>query len=157
MKLIPRNFATGNLAPGTVLLKRSAIALTALIVSAAAFAAPPDKGSRWHDGSRHGPPGAEHQLAWLDEALDLSDAQSAELLALLQSAEAERQALHEQIMAEYRPELCALMQETEAGIVAVLTPEQVSAFEDLQANRRNRSDGRWGHGPAGFDCNAADD
>lgn len=145
--------------PGLIRLQRSAVTLAALLLSFAAFAGPPadppDGGPRWHDGSRHGPPGAEQHLARLDEALDLSDAQSAELLALLQAAEADRQVLHERIMSEYRPEICALMQDTEAGIVAVLTPEQAAAFEDLKANRRDRFAAHWGHGPAGFDCDSA--
>lgn len=146
-----------NTRPGYVRLQRSAVALAALLLSFAALAGPPDDSPRWHDGPRHGPPGAEQHLARLDEALDLSDAQSAELLALLQTVEAERQALHERIMTEYRPEICALMQDTEAGIVAVLTPEQAALFEELKANRRDHFAGRWGHGPVGFDCDSADD
>lgn len=154
-----------NTSPGLVRLQRSAVALAALLLSFAALAGPPADAPanahagapNWHDGSRHGPPGAEQHLARLDEALDLSDAQSAELLTLLQAVEADRQALHERIMAEYRPEICALMQDTEADIVAVLTPEQAVAFEELKANRRDRFAGRWGHGLAGFDCDAADE
>ena len=142
---------------GFLRIQWSAIGLAALLLSGAAVAGPPDDSPRWHDKARHGPPGAEQHLARLDEALDLSDAQSAELLALLQTAEAERQALHERIMSEYRPEICALMQDTEAGIVAVLTPEQAATLEDLKANRRDRSTGRWGHGFAGFDCDTAED
>jgi len=150
-----------NPGPGYVRTQRSAVALAALLLSFAAFAGPPTDtppgASRWHDGPRHGPPGAEQHLARLDEALDLSDAQSAELLELLQTAEAERQALHERIMSEYRPEICALMQDTEAGIVAVLTPEQAATFEELKESRHGHHSGRWGPGMPGFDCDAAED
>lgn len=146
-----------NASPGFLPVRRSALALTALLIGTAALAGSPEGAPRWHDGPRHGPLGAEQHLARLDEALDLSDAQSAELLALLQSADAERQALHERIMSEYRPEICALMQETDSGILAVLTPEQAETFGELKANRRDRSGGRWGHGMGDFDCGSADD
>jgi Spy/CpxP family protein refolding chaperone len=59
-------------------------------------------------------------------------------------------------MMEYRPEICALKQETEAGIVAVLTPEQAATLEQLQAERRDRWGGRWGYGMPDLDCAATD-
>lgn len=134
----------------------SLLALALLTASATASAQPPGFGQRGHDGARHhGPPGAEQQLARLDEALDLSDEQAAQLLEVLQTTEAERQALHERVMAEFRPEFCALMEETDSGILALLTPEQAATFDQLKAERRERAGGRWGRGMPGLDCEAA--
>jgi Spy/CpxP family protein refolding chaperone len=131
------------------------LSLSALMFAASAMAESPrgnGPGGEWH----HGPPGAEQQLSRLDHALDLSDAQSAELLAALQAADAERQALHERVMAEFRPEICALMQDTDADILAVLTPEQAESYRQMQEERRQRQGGDWdggrGHRFADLDC-----
>jgi Spy/CpxP family protein refolding chaperone len=133
------------------------LALTTLMFAASAMAEPPrgkGTGGEW----RHGPPGAEQQLARLDRALELNDEQSAELLVVLQAADAERRALHERVMAQYRPEVCALMLETDADIIAVLTPEQAEAFLLMKEERRHqRKDGGWGRHMADFDCYAAED
>ena len=121
------------------------LSLSALLFAASAMAEPPrgnGPGGEWH----HGPPGAEQQLSRLDQALDLSDEQSAELLTVLQAADAERQALHERVMAEFRPEICALVQETDADILAVLTPEQAESYRQMQEERRQRQGGGWGGG-----------
>jgi Spy/CpxP family protein refolding chaperone len=132
------------------------VALTTLMFAASAMAEPPrgkGQGGEWH----HGPPGAEQQLARLDQALELSDEQSAELLAVLQAADAEREALHERVMAQFRPEICALMLETDADVIAVLTPEQAEAFQQMKEERRQRKDGGWGGHMAGFGCYAVED
>lgn len=132
------------------------LALTTLMFAASAMAEPArGKGLRaeWH----HGPPGAEQQLARLDQALELSDEQAAELLSVLQAADAERQALHERVMAQFRPEICALMLETDAEVIAVLTPEQAEAFQQMKEERRQRKDGGWGGHMAGFGCYAVED
>lgn len=132
------------------------LALTTAMFAASAMAEPP-RGKGNSGEWRHGPPGAEQQLARLDQALELSDEQSAELLGVLQAADAERQALHERVMAEFRPEICALMLETEADIIAVLTPEQAETFQQLKEERRQRKDGGWGGHMAGFGCYAGED
>jgi Spy/CpxP family protein refolding chaperone len=131
------------------------LSLSAVLFAASAMAEPPrgsGPGGEW----RNGPPGAEQQLSRLDQALDLSDAQSAELLAVLQAADAERQALHQRVMAEFRPEICALMQDTDADILAVLTPEQAATYQQMKEERRQRhgggQDGGWGHRFGELDC-----
>lgn len=131
------------------------LSLGALMFAASAMAEPPrgnGPGGEWH----HGPPGAEQQLSRLDQALDLSDEQSAELLAVLQAAEAGRQALHERVMAELRPEICTLMQDTDADILAVLTPEQAATWQQMKEERRQRQnggqDGGRGHRFGDLDC-----
>ena len=132
------------------------LSLTALVCAASAMAEPPHgqgPGGEWH----HGPPGPEQQLSRLDQALDLSDEQSAELLAVLQAADAEREALHERVMAEFRPELCALMQDTDADILAVLTPEQAATWQQIKDERRQHKEGGRGHRFGDLDCAAAGD
>jgi Spy/CpxP family protein refolding chaperone len=134
----------------------SILALITLMFAASAMAEPPrGKGPSgdWH----HGPPGAEQHLARLDQALELNDEQSAELLAVLQAADAEREALHERVMAQFRPEICALMLETDADVIAVLTPEQAETFLQMKEERRQRKDGGWGRRMADFDCHAVED
>lgn len=128
--------------------RKLALVLGAVLVSGAVLAAPPGNGPGQRDGARHGPPGAEQQLAHLDSALDLSDEQSAQVLELLQAAEAERRALQEEIMEQFRPQLCALRNDTDAGILALLTQEQAGNYEALKENRRQHR----GFGPAGLDC-----
>ena len=130
------------------------LSLSALLFAASAMAEPPrgnGPGGEWH----HGPPGAEQQLSRLDQALDLSDAQSAELLAVLQAADAERQALHGRVMADFRPEICALTQDTDADILAVLTPEQAENYRQMQEERRQRQGGGRGHRFGDLDCAGA--
>lgn len=116
------------------------LSLSALLFAAGAMAEPPrgdGPGGEWH----HGPRGAEQQLSRLDQVLDLSDEQSAELLTVLQAAEAERLALHERVMTEFRPEMCALVQQADADILAVLTPEQAESYRQMQEERRQRQEG----------------
>ena len=128
--------------------RKLSLILGALLVSGALVAAPPGGGPGKRDGTRHGPPGAEQQLAHLDSALDLSDEQSAQVLELLQAAEAERRVLQEEIMEQFRPQLCALRNDTDAGILALLTQEQARNYEQLKENRREHR----GFGPGGLDC-----
>jgi Spy/CpxP family protein refolding chaperone len=99
----------------------------------------------WH----HEPRGAEQQLAHLDHALDLTDEQSLQLLEVLQLAEAEREALHARAMESFQPEICALRQNTEADIFAILTPEQAETLRLLQQERAGRREHRHGFMP---DC-----
>jgi Spy/CpxP family protein refolding chaperone len=99
----------------------------------------------WH----HEPRGAEQQLAHLDHALDLTDEQSLQLLEVLQLAETEREALHARAMESFQPEICALRQNTEADIFAILTPEQAENFQQLQQERAARRESRHGYMP---DC-----
>ena len=84
--------------------------MVAGVLSTTAALAQAERSDRyWH----HGPPGAERQLAHLDQALDLTDEQSLQLLEVLQAAESERAELHERVMESLKPEICALKQSTE--------------------------------------------
>jgi len=130
------------------------LAAAALLVSAAAYAGPPD-----HDGSwRRGPPNAEQRLARMSQELDLDPVQSRQMLRLLQEADADHEAVRARFFEEAGPELCAIRQNTEAEIMALLTPEQAEQFQLLKEEtnlRRNlKQRGRHGAFP---DCPALDD
>jgi Spy/CpxP family protein refolding chaperone len=94
----------------------------------------------------HGPPDAVEQLARMQQTLDLSDEQSLQMLEVLQTAEADREALHTRVMESFQPEFCALRDRKEADILAILTPEQAATFEQLKQERAGR------RGPPVLDC-----
>lgn len=131
------------------LLTQITIALASFLMVSTATA----ENSEHHKSRHKGGPSAEKHLAHLDSALDLSDEQSAELLEVLQAAEDEREALHQAMMEQYRPEICALRDATEAEIAGILTPEQAAQFEDLQEGRKDRWQRRHEHRSlAALDC-----
>ncbi len=90
----------------------------------------------------HGPPDAETRVAHLTSALDLSDEQSAELLAFFQTMDQERLALREQMIQEMAPQICALRADTEAELARILSQEQLALMEELKANRQQRGQGK---------------
>ena len=61
-------------------------------------------------------------------------------------------------MESLRPEICALKQSTEAEILAILTPEQAAAFEQMHQERAGRDEGRHAgrHGGRALDCSQDD-
>jgi Spy/CpxP family protein refolding chaperone len=123
--------------------------LSGLLVAGSALAGHPDPDRM----GAHGHFGAEHQLARLERTLDLSDEQSAELLPILQAADAERQALHQRVMEQLKPEICAQMQATREEILTVLTADQADEFDQLMSERKDRVQdrGRRG-GMPDFNC-----
>ncbi|MGD2129064.1 MAG: hypothetical protein PVJ17_07150 [Lysobacterales bacterium] len=132
----------------------TSIIVSGLLLAASTYAWNPDR--RGDPGERHGPPTAEQQLARLADQLQLTDEQSAQLLQVLQAAEADRQELRDRIMAQMGPELCAVQSSTEADILAILTPEQSEEFAQLQEERQARFQNRRGGGPFP-DCSSYDD
>jgi Spy/CpxP family protein refolding chaperone len=110
------------------------LALAALLTAGSALAGQPD-----HDGSwRMGPPGAEQQLARLSRELGLDREQARQMLELLQAAEADHEAIRARFFEEAGPEICAIRQNTEAEIMALLTPEQAEQFLRLKEDRQDR-------------------
>ncbi|WP_437589636.1 hypothetical protein [Sorangium sp. So ce1000] len=82
-----------------------------------------------------GPPAearAQFRLKAMRRHLDLTDHQVRELRAALAEAEAER----DKLLSECRPALDALRDRTDARVKGVLTPEQLSRYEELEAERR---------------------
>ena len=123
------------------------LTLAALFAAGAALAQAERPDREWH----HGPPGAVQQLAHLEQALDLTDDQSLQLLEVLQAAEAEREALHTRAMESFQPEVCALRERTQAEIMAILTPEQAATLEQLKQERAGRREGGRRSAPK-LDC-----
>ena len=124
-----------------------------LFTSGTALAEP---GSPSADRPEHhrGPPSAEEKLARMARFLDLDEQQSADMLAVLQEAEARRNDLHGQAVTELGPDICAAMQQTDADIVAILDEDQAAQWEEMKNRRRSHSEGksrraRAGEGP---DC-----
>lgn len=129
----------------------AAFTLAALFAAGAALAQAERLDRQWH----HGPPGAVQQLAHLEQALDLTDDQALQLLEVLQAAEAEREALHTRAMESFQPEVCALRERTRTEIMAILSPEQAVALEELKQERAGRREGR--RGAPKLDCPDLDD
>lgn len=117
-------------------LSRTSALLTmaALLMTASAFGGPPGDDGQY----RMGPPGAEERLARLSQQLQLTPEQSLQMLEILQTSEDQHDAIRERVMNEIQPEVCALMDQTREQIRAILTPEQVAAFDQLSADRRAR-------------------
>jgi len=141
-------------------MKLKSIASTSLItcsllLASGAYAWNPDR--RGEAPERHGPPTAEAQLARLADQLRLNDEQSAQMLQVLQDAQADRQQIHDRMMEQMGPELCAAQQNTEKNILAILTPEQAELFAQLQEERQTRLQNRRGGGPTPPDCTSYGD
>ncbi|WP_437714015.1 hypothetical protein WMF45_48555 [Sorangium sp. So ce448] len=77
---------------------------------------------------------AQFRLKAMRRHLDLTDRQVRELKATLAEAEAER----DRLLSECRPALDALRDRTDARVKGVLTPEQLTRYEELEAERRRR-------------------
>ena len=125
------------------------LAVAALLASGSA---PAQQRPATHDWQRPDPQGwhtpragAEQQLARLSEQLQLSDEQSLQLLEVLQAAQHQRQELHALIMEQMQPEICAQMRNSEADILAILTPEQAGQFLLLKEERQARLGERRGN------------
>jgi len=115
--------------------KRLVLALLIALLPASLLQA--QSSQNWH----HGPPDAETRVARLTTALDLSDEQSAELLAFFQTMDQERLALREQMIQEMVPQICAHRADTEAELARILSQEQLALMEELKANRPQRGQG----------------
>jgi Spy/CpxP family protein refolding chaperone len=127
--------------------------IAGLLTTGSALAQSPNRDGPWHDGGHYGgPPSAEQQLARLSEQLQLTDQQSLQLLEVLLGREEQHQALRARMLEEMQPELCALMQETETDILAILTPEQGEQFLQLSSDRRSRAKNHHGRGAALAEC-----
>lgn len=125
------------------------ISTIALSILCAAFAAPAFAGPGGdRDGRHRGLPSAEERVAWMSEKLDLSDAQSAQLLEVMQRAEEERQALRQQFEAEMKPEICAAVERTSEEIRSILDPAQVAQFDEMLARRGEFAERRGRRGPS---------
>ena len=119
----------------------SILAVVSLLAAGSAFAEKQHGGRDWQKG----PPSVEERLARISAALDLSDEQSLEMLAILQEQEENKAALHEQMMEMMGPEICAQRAQTEEAILGTLTAEQTELYLQIREDRQGKSR-RKGHG-----------
>lgn len=116
----------------------STLAITSLLMTGGAIAQN-QKGERdWHKG----PPSVEEKLARISEALDLSDEQSLEMLAVLQQQENHRQAMHDRTMELMGEEICAQRAQSETSILAILDDDQAELFLKMKEERKARAGDR---------------
>lgn len=94
----------------------------------------------------------ERRVNHMQRALELSDAQVAQVRGILKRAQQQKKALHQRALTENRPPereaMQAVRQETHDMIRAVLTDVQRQKFDARRAERRERRGhhGRQGHG-----------
>ena len=122
-------------------MNRKLLVLALLVVLLPASLLQAQNNQNWQNG----PPDAETRVARLTAALDLSDEQSVELLAFFQALDQERLALHEQMVQEMAPQICALRADSEAELARVLSPEQLVWLEEMKADRQQGRQGRQGN------------
>lgn len=98
----------------------------------------------------HGPPHREFRghvreriAEHMADELDLSASQREEVAAVLERQEARLA----EAMAETRPRLQEMLEETHRELLAILTPEQQERFERTWMARRARHPGLWHGGP----------
>jgi len=131
----------------------SILAAASLLVAGNAFAQQQHKGGRdWH----HGPPSVEEKLARISDALDLTDQQSTEMLAILQEQESNREVLHQRTMEIMGAEICAQKAQAEEAILAILDADQAELFLQLKEERQLRANhpAHSRKGLDGPDCSA---
>jgi Spy/CpxP family protein refolding chaperone len=135
------------------LSNRSRIAFAAALLLVAASAVARQDGGPHGDRSGHrGPPDAEMRVAKMTQMLDLTDEQSARLLVVMQDVDLERDALHDRIMEQMKPELCDLQLRTESEINTILTPEQLALLQEQKESRPERARDRGRRGMDRLDC-----
>jgi len=102
----------------------------------------------------HGPPDAEMRVSHMSRALELSEEQSARLLEVFQAVDEERQALHEQVMLQMKPQLCERQLATRAEVQEILDAEQLAILEDKKARRESNNNRKNWRGMRDLDCSA---
>jgi Spy/CpxP family protein refolding chaperone len=110
------------------------------------------------DGQMQGPPpggpgrgGPERRLEMLKHRLNLSDDQTAQVKSIFEGQRAKMEALHSNTSMDpqdRRAQMMAIRQDGEAKIGAILTPEQKSKYQAMEA-RHERRGGPDGPPPSG--------
>lgn len=107
--------------------------ILAIIVAIPVFAMPPGDGS--------------HMMKGMTRHLDLTEEQQTQVQKIFDSKQEKREAIHSQMK--------ALRDETNTEIKAVLTPEQLKKFEEMQAKRKQKYEemkGKKHHGKHHENC-----
>ena len=131
-----------------------------LMVSAAMAqqqdAAPPPP-----DGQMQGPPpggherrgmNPEHRMAMLQKRLGLSDDQTAQMKSIYEGQRAKAEAVRSNTALapqDRRAQMTAIHEDGEAKIHAILTPDQKTKYDEMEARMRERGQERRRGGPDG--------
>ena len=99
---------------------------------------------REHRGHKKGRKGGRHMGKRMIKALDLNEAQQAQVKTIMESARAERRGLVEAAGGDReaaRPQMEQLRERTKAQLRAVLTAEQAAKFDAMKRGRRGGKKG----------------
>jgi len=110
-----------------------------LATSASAQPGPRDGDRDW------GPPSPEDRVELLKEALNLDDKQSARMLEILTTSDAQKSALRKKYQEQVHQEVCALKKNTTGQIKSVLTSEQSAEFDKLMLLKAHMQEQRKRH------------
>jgi periplasmic protein CpxP/Spy len=144
---------------------RKRVWVAAILVCAVGLAAGPamaqqDAPPPAPDGQRHGPPGGpggwggnpERRTEMLQKRLNLSTDQTAQLKTIFGEERTKTEALRSNASLsreDRRSQMMAIHEDGETRLHALLTPDQKSRYDDMEARMRERTqDGRRG-GPGG--------
>lgn len=134
---------------GTLLTLVCGAALVALPARAQTDAPPPPPGQGPPPGGYHrGGPG--HRVEMLQHRLNLSADQTAQVKALLETERTKMEALRSNTAAageDRRSQMMAIHQDTETKLRALLTPDQVTRYDAMQAEMREHREDRGGPPP----------
>jgi periplasmic protein CpxP/Spy len=126
-----------------------AVALCAVPMRAQDTSTPPQGQGRW--GGHGGPGGPGHRLGMLTKQLDLSPDQVTQIKGIYADEGTQMKALHEDTsiaQADKRQKMFSIRKESREKFLGVLSPEQTSKFEALEAKMREHH-GQHGQGNGG--------
>jgi protein CpxP len=139
------------------MMRTAAVALCALGLSAGMAMAqdapppPPQQGGQTQGpppGGRGGNP--ERRLEMLQKRLNLTDDQTTQMKAIMGDERSKTEALRSNTALtpqDRRTQMMAIHQDGETKIHALLTPEQKTKYDDLEAKQRERMEERRKDGP----------
>ena len=112
-----------------------------LATNANAQPGPPDGDRDW------GRPSPEDRVQLLKEALNLDEKQSAKLLEILTTTDAQGAALRKKHMEQVHQDMCALKKSSTAQIKGVLTADQSAEFDKLMLLKAHMQEQLQKHHP----------
>lgn len=115
------------------LINLATVSFAAVVLTATALAQPSDR------QGRRGMMNPEERVNRMVEQYDLSEEQAGQLRQLFEESTATRPNMRGMSREEAKPEMCRHMLQTHDGVMAILTPEQGTQFEqDMQQRVRGR-------------------
>jgi Spy/CpxP family protein refolding chaperone len=137
-------------------LRYAALVLGTALIALPAMAQDPSSPPPQGQGGQHwrGGPGGEHQLEFLTKKLNLTADQVTQVKAIDADTASQMKALHEDTTvagADKRAKMMDIHKASQAKIRALLTPDQQTKFDalqaEMQARRENHSGGQGGPPP----------